>query len=156
MSQASKSLSVLWQAGGLVELAESQQDEVFALAQEKGITAITVECDRARSLSAVLRAVVKAVDYPEFIGKDLDALYDCLSETVMEQKNGLYLWFNKLHTGDPALAESAAEVLAICNDVAEYSSNKGRYFGYTVVHAGKHPDPEPGVSPAPYAGALDE
>lgn len=156
MSQAPKSLQALLQAGGLIDVTESQYDDVFKLAQAADITAITVECDRARSLSAVLRAVVKAVEYPEFIGKDLDALYDCLCDTVLDQKTGLYLWFNKLHTGDPALAEDAEAILSICNDVADFFSNKGRYFGYTIMHSGKHPDPEPGVTPAPYAGGFED
>ena len=156
MSQAPKSLQALLQAGGLIDVTESQHKEAFKLAKAADITAITVECDRARSLSAVLRAIVKAVEYPEFIGKDLDALYDCLCDTVLDQKAGLYLWFNKLHTGDPVLADGAEAILSVCNDVTDFSSNKGRYFGYSIVHAGKHPDAEPGVTPAPYAGGFKE
>ncbi len=153
MSQAK--LQALLQSGGLIEATESQQEGIFALAQAAEITAVTVECDRARSRSAVLRAIVKAVDFPEFFGNDLDALYDCLCDTVLDQKTGLYVWFNKLHTGDPELAENAQAILSVCNDVADFASSKGRYFGYTVIHAGKHPDPDPGVAPAPYGSVND-
>ena len=154
MSQAT--LQALLQNGGLIEATESQQEGIFALAQAAEITALTVECDRARSRSAVLRAIVKAVDFPEFFGNDLDALYDCLCDTVMDQKTGLYLWFNKLHTGDPSLAEDAQAILRVCNDVSDFASTKDRYFAYTVVHAGKHPDPDPGVAPTPYSGSADD
>lgn len=156
MSQAPTTLQALLQNGGLVEVAESQHEEIFSIAEAAEITALTVECDRARSRSAVLRAIVKAVDYPEFFGNDLDALYDCLCDTVLDQKTGLYLWFNKLHTGDPALSEDAAAILSICNDVTDFASTKKRYFGYSVIHAGKHPDPDPGVSPTPYTGNIAE
>ena len=142
MSQAK--LQALLQSGGLIEATESQQEGIFALAQAAEITAVTVECDRARSRSAVLRAIVKAVDFPEFFGNDLDALYDCLCDTVLDQK-----------TGDPELAENAQAILSVCNDVADFASSKGRYFGYTVIHAGKHPDPDPGVAPAPYGSVND-
>ena len=106
--------------------------------------------DRARSRSAVLRAVVKAVDFPEYFGGNLDALYDCLCDTVLDHKNGLFLWFHKLHSGDPALAEDAKAIVAVCDDVVDFAANNDRRFAYTVVHAGKHPDPEPGEHPAPY------
>ncbi|HHU94758.1 MAG TPA: barstar family protein [Alcaligenaceae bacterium] len=152
MSQA-PTLQALLQGGGLIEATEAQHEGIFALAAAADITAIRVECDRARSRSAVLRAIVKAVDFPEFFGNDLDALYDCLCDTVLDQKTGLYLWFEKLHTGDPALEKDAAAILSVCNDVSDFASTKDRYFGYTVIHAGKHPDPDPGVSPTPYSGA---
>ncbi|MEZ2720463.1 barstar family protein [Paenalcaligenes hominis] len=154
MSQAT--LQALLQNGGLIEATESQQEGIFALAQAADITSVTVECDRARSRSAVLRAIVKAVDFPEFFGNDLDALYDCLCDTVVDQKAGLYIWFNKLHTGDPALADDAQAIISVCNDVADFASNKGRYFAYTVIHAGKHPDPDPGIAPTPYSGMSEE
>ena len=152
MSQA-PTLQALLQGGGLIEATEAHHEGIFALAAAADITAIRVECDRARSRSAVLRAIVKAVDFPEFFGNDLDALYDCLCDTVLDQKTGLYLWFEKLHTGDPALEKDAAAILSVCNDVSDFASTKDRYFGYTVIHAGKHPDPDPGVSPTPYSGA---
>lgn len=154
MSQAT--LQTLLQTGGLIQAEESQQSALFELAQTQTITPFIVECDRARSRSAVLRAIVKAVDYPQQLGKDLDALYDCLCDTVLDQPKGLYLWFNKLHTGDPLLAEDAQAILSVCNDVVDFAANKGRYFAYTVVHAGKHPDPDPGIAPRPYSGGFED
>lgn len=138
--------------GGLFETRSEQQEELIALAQEAGLTTMVAECDRARSRSAVLRAVAKAVDYPEFFGNDLEALYDCLCETVLDQKNGLYLWFNKLHTGDDIIAQATQEILQVCVDVVDYASNKKRVFVYSIIHAGKHSAPEPGIAPTPYLG----
>ena len=155
MSESHK-LQELLQAGGLVTATEQQQAQIFAMAELADITVGVVECDRARSRSAVLRAIVKAVDYPDFFGSDLDALYDCLCDTVMDQKVGLYLWFNNLHTGDPVLAEHAEAILSVCNDVVDFASNKDRLFAYSVIHAGKHPDPEPGVAPTPYSGPEND
>jgi RNAse (barnase) inhibitor barstar len=128
------------------------QDEAVSAAAAVGAGVFVVDCDRARSRSAVLRAVVKAVDFPEFFGGNLDALYDCLCDTVLDQKTGLFIWFDNLHSGDPALADDAAAIIGVCNDVVEFAANNERHFAYAVQHAGKHPDPEPGVSPTPYAG----
>ena len=100
--------------------------------------------------------MVKAVDFPEFFGGNLDALFDCLSDTVLDQKQGLLLWFNNLHSGDPALADDAVAIENVCKDVVEFAANNGRVFAYHIVHAGKHPDPEPGVAPTPYSGSTEE
>ena len=152
MSSA-QSLQKLLQKGGSIDASAGSQDDVIQAATDAGLTAIVVDCDRARSRSAVLRAVVKAVDFPEFFGSNLDALYDCLSDTVMDQRNGLFLWFYKLHTGDPILADDAKAILDICADVVGFAENNERVFSYVVEHAGKHPDP---VLEEPARGGGDD
>jgi len=152
MSQA-QSLQKKLQKGGLINVSSDSQGEAIRAAQAAGMTAYVVDCDRARSRSAVLRAVVKAVDFPEYFGGNLDALYDCLCDTVLDHKNGLFLWFHNLHSGDPALTEDAAAIEAVCADVVDFAANNERQFAYTIVHAGRHPDPEPGVEPTPYSGS---
>jgi RNAse (barnase) inhibitor barstar len=154
MSQA-QSLQMKLQKGGLIDSAVSQT-EALAAAQQAGMSAFIVDCDRARSRSAVLRAVVKAVDFPEYFGGNLDALYDCLCDTVLDNRNGLFLWFHRLHSGDPALEEDAKAIIEVCRDVAEFASNNERLFSFMVEHAGKHPDPEPGRAPRQYAAGDDE
>ena len=138
---STQSLQDLLLKGGLIDVAAASQDDVIQAANDAGLTPMVVDCDRARSRSAVLRAVVKAVDFPEFFGSNLDALYDCLSDTVMDQRDGLFLWFYRLHTGDPILGDDARAVLQVCQDVVEFAENNGRVFSYVVEHAGKHPDP---------------
>jgi len=141
-----------WLTEGAIDARSISEQDAMAAAIEAGLTAFVVDCDRARSRSAVLRAVVKAVDYPEFFGGNLDALYDCLCDTLLDQKSGLFLWFRHLHSGDPALAEDARAIQAVCDDVAEFGQNNERRFVYAIQHAGAHPAPEPGVDPTPYSG----
>ncbi|MFT0533021.1 barstar family protein [Castellaniella hirudinis] len=147
--------SKLFSQGGMLDAQAIPEADALAAATEAGLTAFVVDCDRARSRSAVLRAVVKAIDYPEFFGGNLDALYDCLCDTVGDQKTGLFLWFRHLHSGDPALAEDTQAIRGVCEDVVEYGQNNERVFVYAIQHAGAHPDPEPGVDPTPYSGRED-
>jgi RNAse (barnase) inhibitor barstar len=151
MTQA-QSLQKKLQKGGLLDVSSVAQDDVRKAADALGMAVFIVDCDRARSRSAVLRAVVKAVDFPEYFGGNLDALYDCLCDTVLDQKTGLFLWFHKLHSGDPALADDADSIISVCSDAAEFAQNNDRCFSFGVEHAGKHPDPEPGMAPTPYSG----
>jgi len=152
MTQA-QTLQRKLQKGGLIDAASVERTDLIERAQSLGLAAYVVDCDRARSRSAVLRAVVKAVDFPEYFGGNLDALYDCLCDTVLDQKIGLFLWFHNLQSGDPALADDTEAILTVCEDVVEFARNNDRSFSYAVLHAGKHPDPEPGISPTPYSGA---
>jgi hypothetical protein len=75
---------------------------------------------------------------------------------VLDNRNGLFLWFHRLHSGDPALEEDAKAIIEVCRDVAEFASNNERLFSFMVEHAGKHPDPEPGRAPRQYAAGDDE
>lgn len=103
------------------------------------------DCDRARNRSAVFRAVVKAVDYPEFFGSSFEGLFDCLCDTVMDQRVGLVILFEKLHSGDPVLKKDMTELLQVLDDVTTQAAEQGRVFIYGVRHAGKHPEAVPGV-----------
>jgi RNAse (barnase) inhibitor barstar len=154
MTQA-KSLQKKLQKGGLLDVATVSQDDVIEAARELGMAMFVVDCDRARSRSAVLRAIAKAVDFPEFFGGNLDALYDCLCDTVQDQKVGMFLWLHSLHSGDPALADDAAAIISVCDDAAEFASNNERLFAFGVEHSGRHPEPEPGVAPTPYSGGQE-
>jgi len=129
---------------------------LFEAAKALDLAAFTIHCDKARNRSAVLRAVVKAVDFPEFFGGDLEAFFDCLCDTLRDQKTGVLLWFDKLHSGDPDLAEDAAAIIAVCEDAAQFARNNDKIFAFAINHTGKHPDPEPGVAPVPYAGSQED
>jgi len=135
------------ETSGLLDAATFNQNDVLRAARVAGFGCAVADCGRARSRSAVLRAVVKAVDFPEFFGGDLDALYDCLCDTVLDQKTGLLLWFHRLHSGDPALEEDVGRIQETCDAVAQFAQNNSRRFVYALDHAGRHPDPE--TEPAP-------
>lgn len=137
--------------GGAIDGEGLDKQDMVDAAQELGMNLLVADCDRARSRSAVLRAIAKAVDFPEFFGGNLDALYDCLCDTVLDNKSsGIVLWLYRLHSGDPALADDAGLIEGVCADTAQFASENGRLFSYVIEHAGRHPDPEPGVAAAPY------
>jgi len=144
---ATQPLRQCLETSGLLDAVAFRQDDALRAAREAGLLGVVADCDRARSRSAVLRAVVKAVDFPEFFGSDLDAFYDCLCDTVLDQKTGLLLWFHRLHSGDPALEEDAGRIQEICDTVAQFAQNNDRRFVYALDHAGRHPEPEPDPVP---------
>lgn len=136
-------LRQLLQKGGDIDPSQGL-DALEAAAKDKGLAWCVADCEKARSWSAVFRAVVKAVDYPQFIGGSFDALYDCLSDSLLDQKDGLVLVMDKLHSADPAIVNEGNEFLQILNDAVQFAQENGRVFIYAIHHAGKHPDAVPG------------
>lgn len=124
------------------------QSDLVALKAElekADVACFVASCSKARNRSAVFRAVVKAVDYPEFFGSSFDGLYDCLNDTVMDQKVGVALLFDDLHSADPDLENDMPRLVDVLNEVAEYAKDQGRVFLFGIKHGGKHPEAVPGV-----------
>ena len=133
----------LLQKGGAIDPTQGLE-ALESAAKERGLSWCVSDCEKARSWSAVFRAVVKAVDYPQFIGGSFDALYDCLNDSLLDQKDGLVLVLDKLHSADPAIVNEGKEFLQILNDAVQFAQKNGRVFIYAIHHAGKHPDAIPG------------
>ena len=122
------------------------RDLVSEAAKEHGLAWCVADCDKARSRSAVFRAIVKAVDYPQFFGSDFDGLFDCLRDTLQDQKDGgLVLVLDRLHSADPAIVMDGHQFLQVLNDTVSYARENGMVFIYGIHHAGKHADDKPGV-----------
>jgi RNAse (barnase) inhibitor barstar len=137
-------LRQLLQKGGDTD-PQQGLEALEAAAKERGMVWCVADCEKARSWSAVFRAVVKAVDYPQYFGGDFDALYDCLSDTLLDQKEGVVLVFDKLHSADPAIVNEGQQFLEILNEAVAFAQENGLVFIFAIHHAGKHPDAEPGV-----------
>src|SRR5690606_32756170 len=54
--------------GGAIDHDGLQKEAVVEAAHQLGLALMVADCDRARSRSAVLRAIAKAVDFPEYFG----------------------------------------------------------------------------------------
>ena len=92
---------------------DTGSDLLSAAAVDKSFAWCVAQCDKARSRSAVFRAVVKAVDYPQFFGSSFDSFFDCLCDSLLDQKAGLVLIFEKLHSADPAIVTGLVNRLKV-------------------------------------------
>ena len=137
-------LRQLLQKGGEFD-PQSYTDVLRAEAAAHSMAWCVADCDRARSVSAVFRAIVKAVDYPQFFGSSFDGLYDCLCDTLLDQKVGVVLLMDKLHTGDPAIATEGVAFMQVMSDTLDFARENDRVFLYGIDHAGKHAEDTPGI-----------
>ena len=137
-------LRQLLQKGGEFD-PQAQAQALRDEALQRGLVWCAADCDRARSLSAVFRAIVKAVDYPQFFGSSFDGLYDCLCDTLLDQKVGVVLLMDKLHSGDPAIATEGVAFMQVMSDTLDFARENDRVFLFGIDHAGKHPEDTPGI-----------
>ncbi len=145
MSQAvNKQVQRLLKSGGSFEPSELLA-AIEPVAVEAGVLWSVADCSRARNRSAVFRAIVKAVDYPEFIPGKFDALYDCLCDTLLDQRVGLVLVLNAFHSADEGLKKDIDGILQVFNDAIDFAQENGKIFIFGIEHAGRHPDADPGV-----------
>ncbi len=150
VKQKATSLEQVFDVGGEIPGVLATLDAVNQLAISNGIAFFKVDCDKARNTSAVLRAIAKAVDYPSFFGSDVEALLDCLNETNSDQRKGMVLWINQLHSADEALRGFSEQLNVILSDATKFANSKGLRFIFYVEHVGPHEAPEPGKAPARY------
>ena len=141
--QADRQLRDLLSKGG--ELQTSRSSEFAAMAQSAELAWCEADCSKARNRSALFRAVVKAVDYPQFFGGSFEGLYDCLTDSIQDQKAGLVLVLKNLHSADPDIEPDLQELQQVLSDVVDAALDNDRVFVYCVEHGGKHPDDLPGV-----------
>lgn len=114
------------QMGGLIPESYGDPGELTHAAQALGLTVFHVDCDRAKSKSAVLRAIAGAVDFPEYFGGNLDALLDCLTATVLDQQTGALVMLCNLHEHEPTLSEHVGDIMETFADAAEYARDNAR------------------------------
>ena len=152
MVKTGQSVQRQLQGGGELDATKFDRESVMHAAQALGVAFFDAQCDRARSRSAVFRAIAKGVDFPlhdlPHYFSDINDLFECLCDTVRDQKVGMVLWLHKLHSGDPALKEDAARIVSACVDVTEMARQSGHIFAYAIEHVGAHPVVEPVVDPA--------
>lgn len=141
--QSSRQIQKLVNKGGKFE-SDGDLESLQSACDNAQLAWCVADCSKARNLSALFRAVVKAVDYPQFFGGQFDELYDCLRDSVDEQKSGLVLLLYRLHSADPGLENDIEELDAVLQDVVAYATDRGKVFIYGFEEVGSHPDDVPG------------
>lgn len=119
--------------GGPITVQPSEVESLLAAAKAAGYAVFEADCERAKSKSAVLRAIANAVDYPEYFGSDLDALLDCLTSTVLDQSRGALVVLRRLNHHDAGLAPHVPDILDTFFDASEEVRDNDRVLAYISV-----------------------
>lgn len=119
--------------GGAVYGARASVDELREAAKAAGLAFYPIECARAKTKSALLKAIETALDFPEHFGHNLDALYDCLTDLVLEQDKGLVLVLKGLHEEDERQVAEHGAVTQVFEDVIEFARENRRSMSMWVT-----------------------
>jgi len=132
MSSNARNLNECLKAGSALYAGDIDARTLLEAARSLQLAVYEVDCSRAKSKSAVLRAIANAVDFPEHFGGNLDALYDCLCDTVLDQPVGMVLALRRLHRDDPGLAEHVPAIAQVGEDMVEFARENGRAFTFIL------------------------
>ncbi|RZS77951.1 barstar family protein [Pigmentiphaga kullae] len=135
MSSNARNLNECLKTGGALADPDLDVKALLQAARQLKLAVYEVDCSRAKSKSAVLRAIANAVDFPEHFGGNLDALYDCLCDTVLDQPAGMVLALWQLHQDDPGLSGHAAAIAQVGEDVVEFARENGKAFTFVLDKA---------------------
>jgi len=74
----------------------------------------------------VLRAVARAVDFPEFFGSNFDALYDCMTDPLHKSgpQPGFIVVLEQIPTTVKFDKEAREQLLDIFRDAADYWADR--------------------------------
>ncbi|WP_420226851.1 barstar family protein [Pigmentiphaga litoralis] len=132
MSDTATPLHALLKDGGTLYRTALEPVTLHRAAHDLKLALFDIDCTRARTKSAVLRAIANAVDFPEHFGGNLDALYDCLTDTLLDQKRGMVLALRHLHENDPGLVPHVAGIVQVCEDTVEFARENGKVFTFVL------------------------
>lgn len=76
---------------------------------------VTIDCAGIDSREAFHRALAKALDFPDYYGNNLDALFDCLTEDFTDRE----LVLNNWHSLEYKLKDYSGKALYVFHQACE-------------------------------------
>lgn len=122
----------IFEEGGDLSSSGLALDRCEAAAKSAQLGFFEVQVGRAKSKSAVLKSIARTLDFPEHFGSNLDALYDCLTDMVVEHPKGLCVVLRGLHTREPALGEHVPALRQVLEDAAAFARERQRCFTFYI------------------------
>lgn len=122
----------IFEEGGDLSSAGIKLDRCEAGAKAAQLDFFNVQVGRAKSKSAVLKSIARTLDFPDHFGSNFDALYDCLTDMVLEHPKGLCVVLRNLHIQEPALGEHVPALKQVLEDTAAFARERQRAFTFYI------------------------
>lgn len=114
--------TILADAGkaGVYHLPHTDKHEIFAAAKQAGLMAHRVDLARIHDKAGLLAAIGRALQFPSWYGRNLDALADCLSDLSWLTADGHLI---VLEHCDGIHSAAAADFLAVIDILGQAASD---------------------------------
>jgi len=106
-------------------------DDVQELASREGIHAWRVDLSKISSKTDLLETIGKALSFPDYYGRNWDALSECLRD--FDEGKGWLIIFDHADTLLALPRQDLTTLEAILSDAANFWSAEGRIFGALFV-----------------------
>ena len=108
-----------------------------SLARLHGLRVFDAECEPVGDKRGLMRAIARALRFPDYFGYNWDALEDCLTDLDWLTANGTILLLSRADRLAGRAPQALGVALDILEDAAEYWAAEGRPF-VVLVQAGAH------------------
>jgi RNAse (barnase) inhibitor barstar len=109
----------------LRRLGPQSVDELRRWAEQAGQRFALAECSDCVDKKAVLKAIGRALEFPDWYGANLDALYDCLTDLPERGDQGWVLVLERLPVGPRFDGEQRDALLDVFRDAGEVFADRG-------------------------------
>jgi RNAse (barnase) inhibitor barstar len=100
-------------------------DELRRWAEQAGHRFALAECSDCVNKKAVLKAIGRAFEFPDWYGANLDALYDCLTDLPERGEQGWVVLLERLPVGPKFDVEQRDALLDVFRDATEAFADRG-------------------------------
>ncbi|MDQ7990320.1 MAG: barstar family protein [Candidatus Dactylopiibacterium sp.] len=132
-------IDVLRQAGasGLYACSEEHARSFFQAGPAAGFNACRIDLGLAHDAARVHDILSRALHFPEWYGRNWDALADCLCDLSWEEADGYVLIFQRADSLQRSAPEAFATLLAVLADAAAFWRDEG--VAFWVLFIGQFP-----------------
>ena len=134
-------------------------DDLMRAAQDAGHHFLYANVSEAQSKQELLEQIAQAFLFPAHFGKNLDALYDCMTDLVNKagSQRGFVVVLEQLPDNRGFDRESREQLLDVFRDAADFWAERKIpfrcFYSFAVSHSDSTTWDKPGEAPAPVAEA---
>lgn len=103
-------------------------DGMFLLAESLGFAPFRIDLEGCADKDAFLERIARAMAFPDWFGRNWDALADCLGDLAWRPAAGYLLVFERCSELRIAAPDEYATALAVLTDAAEAWQSRGVAF----------------------------
>jgi RNAse (barnase) inhibitor barstar len=105
----------------------------LANARLRGMRVYDIDCDRAKTMSAILKIIAHAMDFDDQFEGKLDRLYDHVTEIVLDTNEDIVMVLRNLHEADASgRGDQIAAIVQVLEEAVEYARSHGHVLTVLV------------------------
>ncbi len=123
-------------SGSILYHPDGDASAWLASARSRGMRIYDIDCERAKTLSAILKIIAHAMDFDDQFDGNLDRLYDHVTEIVLDTNEDIVMVLRNLHEADASgRGDQVQAIVQVLEEAVEYARDHGHVLAVLVEPA---------------------